>query len=361
MNAQAHVRAQFTRAFPRQTVTVDLELNQGITVLFGASGAGKSVTLRAIAGLVKPDTGCIEIMGVTVFDSSRGANRAPHRRNLAYVPQSFGLFPHMTVEQNIRYGAPQGRDRVAELLAGLGMAGYESRKPHTLSGGQQQRVALARALACESPVLLLDEPFSALDERLREELRRELLRLRTELGLTILFVTHDLREAHLLADQLAVVDAGCILQRDAKEVVFSRPSSRRVAELTGVENLLRGNVLDSSEGRVHVLCEGLDLLASATSLAGIAPGDQVDIGIRAERVNLRRHEPGEEIPNSLRARITGEFAYGNTHTLELEPLGPGPALRVELAARPYEVLGLATQKEWTVELPASDLHVMRPG
>lgn len=339
----------------------EFQADREIVVLFGHSGAGKSVSLQLIAGLMRPDDGRIVINGEVVEDTATRTHLPPQGRNVGYVVQSLALFPHMTVAQNIQFGMPANIDRSArlqELMALLGLNGLELRKPPTLSGGQQQRVALARALAREAQVLLLDEPFSALDEFLREGMRRELLRLRAELGLTIIFVTHDLREAHLLADRVAVFDDGRVLQFGPRDEVFRHPVSRRVAELTGVENLLRGTVLGSAEGRVHVRCEGLDLVASATSSKVIAPGDPVDIGIRAERVNLRRHDPGEDIPNSLRARITGEFAYGNTHTLELEPIGPGPRLHVELAARPYEVLGIASQKEWTLELPAEDLHIM---
>ncbi len=331
-----------------------------IVVLFGHSGAGKSVTLQIIAGLIRPQSGKIVIGGETVFDAERNLNLPPQQRYLGYVVQDLALFPHMTVAENVAFGVPASVDRgerVSQLLALLGLTGFEHRKPRTLSGGQQQRVALARALARDARVLLLDEPFSALDESLRSSLRRELLRLRKELGLTIVFVTHDLREAHLLADRLAVFDEGRVLQFAPRDTVFRKPASRRVAELTGVANVFEGRVAGQDEGATVVDVAGLRLVCRPGMAMGTA-GEAVDIAIRAERVNLRRADAGAEIANLVRMRIVEEFAFGSTHTLRLEPLGPGPGVEVEIASRPYEVLDVAEQKEWTVELPPEDLHVM---
>ncbi|MCC7363003.1 MAG: ABC transporter ATP-binding protein [Dehalococcoidia bacterium] len=327
-----------------------------IVVLFGHSGAGKSVSLQAIAGLRRPRSGRIAVGGRVVFDSAAGIDLPPQERRVGYVVQDLALFPHLTVAQNIAFGMEPGhrrRERIAELLALLGLDGFEARRPATLSGGQQQRVALARALARDAHLLLLDEPFSALDESLRSGLRRELLRLRRELGLTIVFVTHDLREAHLLADRLAVFDNGRILQFDARETVFRRPVSRRVASLTGVANILRGTVVDATAGGVLVDVDGARLLCEGAT----APrGATVDVAIRAERVNLRRGEGAG--PNQFPVRIIEEFAFGSSHTLRLAPAGPGPELETELAARPYEVLGVAQRRDFIAELPPADLHVM---
>lgn len=332
-----------------------------ILVLFGHSGAGKSVSLQMIAGLLKPSTGRIVIDGRPVFDNSLGINLRPQDRRVGYVVQDLALFNHMTVRENIAFGLPRGAapTRVTDLLDLLGLAELEHRRPRTLSGGQQQRVALARALARESRLLLLDEPFSALDESLRSSLRRELLRLRRELGLTIVFVTHDLREAHLLADQLAVFDQGRVLHAGPSETVFRSPRSRRVAELTGVANIFEGTV--ASQGRDCTLVEASGMRLRCERYAGdvdLPPGTPVDVGIRAERVNLRRHGPESGETNLFDAEIVEEFAYGSSHTLHLRPVGGGPLLEVEIAARPYEVLGVADRRQWLVELPASDLHVM---
>ena len=338
----------------------NLSASGEILVLFGHSGAGKSVTLQMAAGLLRPDAGRIVIDGRCVFDSASRINVPPQERGVGYVVQDLALFDHLTVRQNISFGLPRGASpaRVDELLGMLGITPLAGRKPRTLSGGQQQRVALARALARDGRLLLLDEPFSALDESLRSALRRELLRLRRELGLTIVFVTHDLREAHLLADQLAVFDDGKLLQVGPREDVFRRPLSRRVAELTGVTNIFEAVVVEAGPTSVAVNVAGLRLRAELADTSRFAVGEAVDLAIRAERINLRRLDPDAHLENSLEAEIVEEFAYGSTHTLHLRPTGAGPSLEIEIAARPYEVLDVANRRHWLVELPAADLHLM---
>ena len=333
-----------------------------IVVLFGHSGAGKSLTLQLIAGLLRPDAGRIAIGGEPVFDSAAGLDLPPQERRIGYVVQDLALFPHMTVAENVAFGMTgegEGREsRLAEVLDLMHLGDFRDRKPRSLSGGQQQRAALARALAREANLLLLDEPFSALDESLRVELRRELIRLRSELDLSVIFVTHDLREAHLVADRLAVFDAGRLLQFDGRERVFRAPANRRVAELTGVANILRGRVVATRDGILTVEAGGARLRAPAPNGWRAGEGEAVDIAIRAERVNLRRldaDDPGQ--PNLVRGTIREELAYGATHTLRFES-ALDEVVEVEIAARPYEVLGVEGQKRWTLELPPEDLHVM---
>jgi molybdate transport system ATP-binding protein len=347
-----------------EVITPRFASDHGITVLYGASGAGKTVTLKAIAGLLRPTAGRIVLDEQMLFDAARNVNLPPGRRNVGYVPQSLALLPHMSVAENIGFGVSRGsavrRRRVTELIEQLGLVGLDRRMPSTLSGGQQQRVALARALARDARLLLLDEPFSALDESLREGMRRELIRLREELGLSIVFVTHDLREAHLLADQLAVFDAGRLLQIGDREDVFRRPSTRRVAELTGVSNILAGTVRDIDSRGLIVDTSGFVLSCPPpVELVSASRGDTVDVAIRAERVNLRRGLAAElDGRNIVDAEVIEDLAYGSTHTLRMRPVVGGPDLTVEIAARPYEILGVAGRRKWAVELPPSDLHVM---
>lgn len=339
-----------------------------VVVLFGHSGAGKSVTLQLVAGLMKPDEGRIAIDGRPVFDSAAGLNLPPQERGAGYVVQDLALFPHLTVAQNIafgmdgRLGSTARATLVRELLARLDLQGFEQRKPRTLSGGQQQRVALARALARDCRVLLLDEPFSALDDALRVTLRRELLRLRAEFGLTVLFVTHDLREAHLLADKLAVFDEGRLLQFGPRDQVFHRPLSRRVAELTGVTNLWDGRVVACDGQNIRVSAGGLELDAAWVGPQPLAAGSAVNLMVRAERVNIRR-DRFDQIPgrNVIQADVVEEYAYGASHSLRFKPKGPGPLIDVEIAARPYEVLGIATRKSFTLELMPEDVYVVASG
>jgi molybdate transport system ATP-binding protein len=332
-------------------------------VLFGHSGAGKSVTLAMIAGLMRPDEGRIVIDGRLVFDSSAGVDLQPQMRNTGYVVQDLALFPHMSVADNIAFGMPAGvprGERVTELLQLFRLDGFEKRRPRTLSGGQQQRVALARALAREARVLLLDEPFSALDESLRIDLRRELLHLKERLGLTIVFVTHDLREAHLLADRLAVFDDGELLQFGTRDDVFRRPAHRRVAELTGVSNIFRGSIVSAQRGEAIVDAAGLSLKCNGGAASQFKPAELADVAIRAERVNLRRAVSTDaQASNFVDAVIVAEDAYGSSHTLRFATIEGSPlVIEVEIAARPYEVLGVANEKRWTLELPPEDLHVM---
>ncbi len=337
-----------------------IQARHEIVVLFGHSGAGKSLTLQFAAGLMRPDSGRIAIDGVEVFDSARGVNVPPQLRGVGYVVQDLALFPHLTVEQNIAFGVPRAVDsqeRVRQLASLLHLEGFERRKPATLSGGQQQRVALARALARDAHLLLLDEPFSALDDALRVDLRRELLRLREELGLTILFVTHDLREAHLLADRIAVFDEGSVLQFGPRDDVFRRPRSGRVARLVGFTNIWKGSVTAVNADRVDLDVAGLAIWARPP-VAQLSRGDAVEVMIRAERVNLRREHADPAGTNLFPGRSVEHFAYGNTHQLRFEPEGAGPVVNVEIAARPYEVLGVADRAAWLIELPPEDLHVV---
>ncbi len=335
-------------------LAVAFEAERELVVLFGPSGSGKSMTLSAVAGLRTPRRGRIEIDGRVMFDAAQRINLPPQRRNLGYVVQQLALFPHLDVAENIAYGLDgtgraERRRRVDELVALLKLEGLERRTPVELSGGQQQRVALARALARPTSALLLDEPFSALDEALRADLRAELLRLRRDLDLPVVFVTHDLREAYLLGDRIAVLDGGRVLQYADREDIFNEPATRRVAELTGVRNIFPARVV---EGGVEA--RGLHLEVHTAALRG----DVVDVAIRAERCNLLRLDPDESLPaNCYVASVVEDLAFGSTHVLHLEPESVGVAVEVEIARRPYEVMGMAQRRRVVVELPAADLRV----
>lgn len=226
----------------KQLRDFSLELNLttpgGVTVLFGRSGMGKSMTLACVAGLATPDAGRIVVNGQTFFDSEAGINLRPQQRRVGYVTQDYLLFPHLTVWQNVAFGLieqtrPERERIVQEALAWLDLEALAQQRPRELSGGQQQRVALARALVIRPQVLLLDEPFSALDSPTRLRLRQDLLRLQQELAVPVLFVTHDLAEALLLGEQMAVVDNGRLLQLDTPANIRERPADRLVAELVG--------------------------------------------------------------------------------------------------------------------------------
>ena len=340
-----------------------------LLVLFGHSGSGKSLTLHAIAGLLRPDAGRIAIDGVPVFDAAQRIDVPPQRRGVGMVVQDYALFPHLSVRENIAFGldgrrAHERRRRVAELVELFGLWGLEERRPRQISGGQAQRVALARALAPAPRLLLLDEPFSALDSAIRVSLRRELARLKRELDLTIVFVTHDLREAYNLADQIAVFDAGQVLQVDTRDQVFNHPASIRVAELTEVRNIWRGRIARTDASGVWIDTGRFSVRGPHISAA---VGDPAGVCIRPERVLLlrpeRHHADVRPHDTLVAAEIVDEIAHGAAHTLFFRLAGAPPPdagydVEVDLPALPYEVLGVRERRTWTLALPADAVHVM---
>jgi iron(III) transport system ATP-binding protein len=235
---------------------VSLEAEAGsLTAILGASGSGKTTLLRLIAGFDRADAGTIELGGRMV-EGPRDFVR-PERRGIGYVPQDGALFPHLSVAGNVAFGL-KGRSeaRIEELLALVGLAGFEKRVPHQLSGGERQRVALARALAADPALVLLDEPFSSLDVELRTSMRREVVEVLRNAGVTAILVTHDQDEALSIADRVAVLQRGTIVQVDEPSVLYTRPVNGEVARFVGHGNLLLGRlengVVQSVLGEISV-------------------------------------------------------------------------------------------------------------
>ncbi|MBW4022899.1 MAG: ATP-binding cassette domain-containing protein [Proteobacteria bacterium] len=228
------LRFAFRRALDGFTLGIDHETTARRIALLGASGSGKSLTLRAIAGLDHQRDDRLDIGGRIL------SSLPPERRGIAYVPQSYGLFPHLTAERQLRFATDSDADRARFWFERLGLAGLERRLPSTLSLGQQQRVAIARAFCRPSRLLLLDEPFSALDTPLRAQLRQELRRLQAEVAATTILVTHDPEEAFILADELIVLQAGLVLQAGPVNAVFARPANATVARILGAETIASG-------------------------------------------------------------------------------------------------------------------------
>ncbi|WP_304108313.1 ABC transporter ATP-binding protein [Mycolicibacterium bacteremicum] len=276
---------------------VDLALPAGsITAVVGASGCGKTTLLRLVAGFEKPDAGTIEIAGRQV--ASTQTSLAPHRRSVGYVAQDGALFPHLSVGANIAYGLtgrPRSaavRDRVTELLETVSLdPSFADRRPHELSGGQQQRVALARAMARKPALMLLDEPFSALDTGLRAATRRAVTRVLTEAGVTTLLVTHDQGEALSVADQVAVMRAGRFTGVGTPQQVYRTPADRFTAEFLGdcvfLPGTVRNGAVDSALGRIPLVAPssegpGTVLLRPeqliATEIADAGPQSEPGIG-----------------------------------------------------------------------------------
>ena len=225
------------------TLSAALSAQEGVTGLLGASGSGKSMTLRCIAGILRPDRGRIVLNGRVLYDSAQRINLPPQQRRVGYLFQNYALFPNMTVEQNIACGLPRRLDRqqrrqaVAGMVAKMRLTGLEGRRPHQLSGGQQQRVALARILVGQPELLLLDEPFSALDSYLREQLLTELRERLKEFEGPALLVTHSRDEAYELCSRLAILEEGTLTACRDTRAVFAQPGTRAAAVLTGCKNI----------------------------------------------------------------------------------------------------------------------------
>jgi iron(III) transport system ATP-binding protein len=277
-------------------VSVDIPDGQFYTLL-GPSGCGKTTILRCVAGLEQPDGGEIIIGGRTVFSSEKGIWVPPHDRNIGMVFQSYAIWPHMTVFENVafplRHKKPKPnraeiKDRVAKALALVHLAGLEDRPAPYLSGGQQQRLALARALVSEPRVLLLDEPLSNLDAKLREEMRFEIRQVTERLGVTTLFVTHEQIEALTMSDVMAVMNDGLIIQQGAPAEIYAKPTGAFVADFIGRSNFLAGKITAVSG------TNGSSVASVATPIGALNArtdgkskiGDSVTIAIRPENVVL---------------------------------------------------------------------------
>ncbi len=263
---------------------VSFEAENGVTCLLGASGCGKSMTLRCIAGIEKPDEGHIELDGVVLYDSEKHVDLPPQQRKVGYLFQNYALFPNMTVRQNILCGLCREKDwgvketRLREMLGLMQLEGLENHKPHQLSGGQQQRVALARILVSDPRLLLLDEPFSALDGHLRDALKIELRDLLQRYGREVLMVTHDRTEAYNMSRQIAVMDKGRILTQKPTKALFADPGSVPAAVLTGCKNIAGARRIDGHT--VEVPDWGLRL-----EVAQPVGEDLKAVGIRAHYFN----------------------------------------------------------------------------
>ena len=274
---------------------VSFTVEQGeFFTLLGPSGCGKTTTLRCVAGLERPQSGRISLRGTAVFDSRERIFVVPNHRNVGMVFQSYAIWPHLNVFDNVAFPLRASGKRDARTISGkvttalelVGLGGFEKRPATQLSGGQQQRVALARALVKEPDVLLLDEPLSNLDAKLRERMRSELKRLQRELGITTLYVTHDQMEAMVLSDRLAVMNGGCILQLGAPDNVYERPKSQFVADFMGSTNLIAGILRKQVRGAaIEVVETDLGPLRCSFSTA-FDSGSKVIISVRPEYIKI---------------------------------------------------------------------------
>ncbi len=298
---------------------VTFEVPQGkLFTLLGPSGCGKTTTLRSIAGLEQPTSGDIEVEGRPVYSSGRGVFVPPNKRNFGMVFQSYAIWPHMNVLENAAFPLRVRRkgksrketdDKVMKVLAAVGLDHLAEREATKLSGGQQQRLALARALVMEPQLLLLDEPLSNLDAKLREKMRFELKRIQRELGLTTVYVTHDQGEALALSHQIAVMSEGRIVQIGGPRDIYERPRTKFVADFIGSTNFLDGKILahDAATGLWQASTElGTFKVASDQTFN---QGDKVAVSIRPEDVEVVEHEPASGDPSNVVKGIVDQSIF----------------------------------------------------
>lgn len=264
--------------------------------ILGPSGCGKTMTLKCIAGLMTPDEGEITLNQQVLFDSQQEINLPARERHIGFLFQNYALFPHMTVEENIAFGISQlnvseKNERVEELLQKMRLERLGHRYPAQLSGGQQQRVALARALAAKPEVLLLDEPFSALDTQVKERLEAELLEIQSYYQGHILFVTHNLAEAYRLSNKMAVYETGGLLQWGDRQTVIEHPANKKVARITGMQNIFDGIVSGIEGSKLNISLGAGDLTLYSDYLSQLELNHEISVAIRPEYVKLAENEP----------------------------------------------------------------------
>lgn len=353
----ARVKKRFT---PGTMIEIDLErpINDfGVLALFGPSGCGKTTVLRLLAGLIRPDEGVIEVDGKVWYSSDERISLSPQQRDIGFLFQDYALFPHLNVAENIGFGirslpADERQNRLAEILELFELQQFDRRLPHQLSGGQQQRVALARALIRRPKLLLLDEPLSALDSILREQLRGELRQRLAQLKTPVIVVTHDRVEAIALADQVAAMDSGVIQQIGSVADVFNRPKNALLAKLFGVETIALGEIVGASEGLATVR-------VGSTQLIAVAPerlSRHVHVCIKGEDVALQRGSGAQSsVRNHLDATIVSIVMEGPLVRLSLDCGFP----LTSLVTRPAcEELQLAVGDRIVAMLKAPAIHLI---
>ena len=331
-----------------------------VLVLFGPSGAGKTTTLRAIAGLVRPLRGHIEIGGSVMYDGTSGVCQPAHQRRIGYLTQQYHLFPHLRVSANVAYGltdrkSVEAATQLRELLDAFELQGLEERYPWELSGGQQQRVALARALATRPDMLLLDEPFASLDSELRRTVRRELRSVLARTPVPVILITHDREEALAIGDSVQVIDAGRAVAQGTPLEVLGQPGQARVARLVGVENLFRLQVESRNPRDGTMTCHGqgirlevpLDDVVDDATPEAPARFSNLTVGVRASDIILATSEPvGSSARNRLLGVVTMVEARPPGYTVTLDC---GTLLRCHVTGAALEEIGVREgQLLWAV-------------
>ena len=344
---------ELNKSFGRHHVLQDLSLaieEKEFVTLLGPSGCGKTTTLRLLAGFLVPDGGEIRVAGQLL--SSPRTTIPPERRRMGMVFQNYAIWPHMSVFDNVAFGLKLARlgratigERVARVLAAVGLEGLEGRHPAQLSGGQQQRVALARSLVVEPSILLLDEPLSNLDAKLRERMRGELKSLQRRTGITFVYVTHDQAEAMALSDRIAVFHQGVLQQYGRPRDIYERPANLFVADFMGIVNRLPGEIVERRDGQVRVRV-GDHVLAAVGPAADASPAREVTLAIRPESVRLgatAADGPG----NRLEGSVVEATFLGNIVDYQID--AGGLLLRVQTDRHVIQEVGSRVQLTIPIE------------
>ena len=349
-------------------IPLDAELSCApgeVLALVGPSGSGKSTLLRTIAGLYTPRQGRIECGGEVWLDTVAGVNLPTARRRIGMVFQNYALFPHLTVLENVLEGmdnpaSPDAREQAQELLHKVHLHGLEMRLPRQLSGGQQQRVAVARALARDPHVLLLDEPFSAVDRSTREKLYAELAELRRDLNMPVVLVSHDLDEAVMLADCMTILSQGTSLQSGPPLDVMYRPATREAARLVGVKNLFEGEVLahHPHEGCTVLRWNGREIRASMQEV--FPAGARVAWSLPDAGVLLmpRDHSPKGGMDNLVEVSIARLVMLGDRVRVMMKVTGKGDPLEMTVPRHIAERYTLVEGQSLTLRLRGKHIHLM---
>jgi len=346
-------------------ISLDAELScraGEVLALVGPSGSGKTSLLRAVAGLLHPSEGFVTCDGETWLDSRRGLDLPARSRSVGFVFQSYALFPHMTALGNVLAAlshrpAAERRARAEALLEKVHLKGLEARRPAELSGGQQQRVAVARALARDPKVLLLDEPFSAVDRATRERLYVELAELRRELRMPVVLVTHDLDEASMLADRMCILHHGVTLQTAPPYELRARPRNAEVARLVGLHNLYRGRVLDHRDRATRIDWDGMVL--EARLQPEFAPGSDISWVVPPAHVVLhRRDRPSRgEHENPVHGIVAECLPLGENTSITLRSK-KGAHIRFSIPTHVARRNRVAESEQAAVSLLTEGIHLM---
>ena len=351
-------------------LSLAFEMDDELLALVGRAGSGKTVVLRSIAGVYVPDSGSIAIRDQTVFSTGLGISVPPSDRFVGYVPQMHQLFPHLTVAENVGFSLTRRRNqtadqirnaerRIAEVLELLQLTRIADVVPADLSEIEQQRAAMARALALDPEILLLDDPFVTLDSGTRRQARSELSELRRLINVPVLLATSELEEAYEIADRIALIDRGSLLQISPPRQLLMRPANRRVAEIVRSVNVIPGTVISASGDTIEVTTP-LGILR-VSDLSGIH--GEVDVVVRPEHVRpLERTESVAEgqATNVLHGVLTDDVRHGTIHALTFKPDDAYQDVELQLFVSDlaYQQLGLAADQHRSVELPPRALHLM---